>query len=207
MLTLNILWWECYLHPTSRTEPRQPGTARLPGRDALRGQAVDHLEGNKVTSFGRSRQCVNLRAPTPTAGGNNSRIVSALLAHRDEASDGQPHHVGGGRTRCSVGAVRSPAPRSPTRGDPDRGSQSRGWTGALGRERGETIASTESKAVMPSISTGRGKAPHRWNIDTGASIPQLNHPSILEFGPEVRSWTLDVDEARTSEPAQVEEEE
>ena len=50
--------------------------------------------------------------------------------------------------------------------------------------------------------TGNG-----WNIDTGASILQLNGLSILELGPELRSRTFDVNEARTCQTAQVEEEE
>ena len=38
---------------------------------------------------------------------------------------------------------------------------------------------------------------NRWNIDTGAVIPQLNHLSILELNaPELRTWTFDVDEGR-----------
>ena len=48
---------------------------------------------------------------------------------------------------------------------------------------------------------------NRWNIDTGARIPQLNRLSILELGPELRPWTFDVDEARTCQTAQVDEEE
>ena len=36
---------------------------------------------------------------------------------------------------------------------------------------------------------------NRWNIDTGAGIPELNRLSVLELGPELRSWTFDVDEA------------
>ena len=48
---------------------------------------------------------------------------------------------------------------------------------------------------------------NRWNIDTGAGIPQLNRLSILELGPELRSWTFDVDETRTCQTAQVEEDE
>ena len=36
---------------------------------------------------------------------------------------------------------------------------------------------------------------NRWNIDTGAGIPQLNRLSILELNaPELRTWTFDVDE-------------
>ena len=48
---------------------------------------------------------------------------------------------------------------------------------------------------------------NQWNVDTRAGIPQLNRLSILEVGPELRSWTFDVDEARTCQTAQVEEEE
>ena len=48
---------------------------------------------------------------------------------------------------------------------------------------------------------------NRRNIDTGAGIPQLNRLSILELGPELRSWTFDVDETRTCQTAQVEEDE
>ena len=48
---------------------------------------------------------------------------------------------------------------------------------------------------------------NRWNIDTGAGISQLNRLSILEFGREVRSWTVDVTEARRCQTAQVKEEE
>ena len=47
---------------------------------------------------------------------------------------------------------------------------------------------------------------NRWNTDTGAGILQLNHLSILELGPEPRSGTFDVDEARTRQTAQIEEE-
>ena len=36
---------------------------------------------------------------------------------------------------------------------------------------------------------------NRWNIDTGAGIPQLNRLSILELNaPELRTWTFDIDE-------------
>ena len=50
-------------------------------------------------------------------------------------------------------------------------------------------------------------AGNRWNIDTGAGIPQLNRLSILELRPELRSWTVDVDETRMCQTAQVKEEE
>ena len=48
---------------------------------------------------------------------------------------------------------------------------------------------------------------NQWNVAIRAGIPQLNRLSILEVGPELRSWTFDVDEARTCQMAQVEEEE
>ena len=47
---------------------------------------------------------------------------------------------------------------------------------------------------------------NRWNIDTEAGMLPLSGLSILKFGPELRSWTFDVDEARTCPMAQVEEE-
>ena len=48
---------------------------------------------------------------------------------------------------------------------------------------------------------------NRWNIDTGADIPELNRLSILELGPELRSWIFDVNEAPTCQTGQVEKEE
>ena len=48
---------------------------------------------------------------------------------------------------------------------------------------------------------------NRWNIDTGAGIPQLNRLSILEFEPELRSRTADVAEARRCQTAHVKKEE